>query len=48
MFRASNIQQMTVFAIAVIGGISWDALMPGDVVTFTGTYIVTQADVVSL
>ena len=27
---------------------SWDALAPGDVITFTGTYTVTQADVDSL
>jgi len=27
---------------------SWDILAPGDVVTFTGTYTVTQADVDSL
>jgi len=24
---------------------SWDVLAPGDVITFTGTYVVTQADV---
>lgn len=27
---------------------SWDALAPGDTITFTGTYIVTQADVNNL
>jgi len=27
---------------------SWDVLAPGDVITFTGTYTVTQADVDSL
>jgi len=27
---------------------SWDILAPGDAITFTGTYIVTQADVDSL